>query len=100
MIVIKVQYQVKPDYVDTNRENIERVMADLRALKNDDIRYSAFLQEDGCTFMHFAMYPDEATLKIVSGLPSFGEFQTQLKASAPVVPPQVENYSLVASSYL
>ena len=100
MIVIKVQYQVKPEYVATNSENIERVMSDLRALKNDDIRYSAFLQEDGCTFMHFAMYPDEATLKIVSDLPAFSRFQTELKASGPVVPPQVENYTLVASSHL
>lgn len=50
--------------------------------------------------MHFAMYPDEATLSIVTELPSFKKFQTELKSSNLVKPPKSENYSLVASSFI
>ena len=100
MVVVKVQYTVSDDYVETNKRNIRQVMTDLRELKNDGIRYSAFVEEDGHSFMHFAVYPDEATLGIVTDLPAFKKFQMELKASNPISPPKAENYSLVASSYL
>ncbi len=43
VIIIKVQYSVIPEYVETNKKNITQVMADLQALNNDGIKYSAFL---------------------------------------------------------
>lgn len=99
MKVIRVQYTVKKDYVATNQNNIQQVMSDLRKLNNPSIKYSSFLLEDGKTFMHFAIYPDEATSQIVPSLPSFQKFRSELKASQPEVPPKAENLSLVASAY-
>lgn len=98
MIVIKVQYTVNQSYVEKNKSNINKVMSDLRKMNNSDIQYSAYIEEDGNTFMHFATYPDEKTLKIVTELPAFKKFQTELKASDLINPPKAEYYSLVSSS--
>lgn len=98
MKIIRVQYTVKEDYIETNQQNIVAVMEELRSLNNPKIKYSAFLMDDGKTFMHFAMYPDEATAKIVPSLKSFAHFRTSLKASQPEVPPLAKEFSLVASA--
>ena len=93
MDAVKVQYTVKEEYVETNKTNIRRVMADLREINNPNITYSAFLLDDGKSFIHFVM-----RCSTMSELPSFQEFQRQLKESGPEVPPQVENLTLVGSS--
>jgi hypothetical protein len=94
----KVQYTVKEEYVETNKANIQRVMADLREINNPDITYSAFLLDDGKSFVHFVMRVDDEAQKTLSELPSFQEFQRQLRESGPEAPPQVENLTLVGSS--
>ena len=99
MKAVKVQYTVKQSYAGTNQNNIQKVMNDLRAMNNPDIRYSAFMLEDGKTFIHFAMYPDEETAAIVNNLESFQAFRQQLQASQPEVPPQADNLSLVGAAY-
>ncbi|MBT3188837.1 MAG: hypothetical protein HN736_13160 [Anaerolineae bacterium] len=99
MKAVKVQYTVKESYVATNKKNIEKVMADLRALNNPGIKYSAFLLGDGKTFVHFAMYPDDATMSIVGELDAFKKFRQALKESQPEVPPNAEDLNLVASAY-
>ena len=99
MKAVKVQYTVKEDYVATNKGNIEKVMHDLRAMNNPDLKYSSFLQDDGRTFVHLAFYPDEKTAEMVSNLESFVNFRKQLKESQPEVPPKAENLSLVASAW-
>jgi len=99
MKAVRVQYTVKDGYVETNKQNIRQVMSDLRDLKHPNIKYNSFLLEDGKTFMHLAMYPDEETSQIVQNLPSFVKFQTELKASGLEVPPKAEKLELVASAY-
>jgi len=99
MKAVKVQYTVKESYVETNKKNIEQVMTDLRALNNPGIKYSAFLLDDGRTFVHLAMYPDEATMAIVGDLEAFQKFRQALKESQPEVPPQAEDLNLVASAF-
>lgn len=99
MKAVKVQYTVKENYAQTNKKNIEKVMADLRAINNPGVRYSAFNLDDGKTFIHFAMYPDEETMSIVSNLESFKDFRQQLKESQPESPPKSEDLTLVASAY-
>src|SRR5262245_21114852 len=99
MQAVKVQYTVKKEYVETNKRNIEQVMAELRELKNPNIKYSAFLLDDGQTFVHFAMYPDEESASIVGKLDSFKKFREQLSNSQPEVSPKADNLSLVASAY-
>ncbi|MEM7131707.1 MAG: hypothetical protein AAF702_35665 [Chloroflexota bacterium] len=99
MNAVRVQYTVREEYVETNKANIQKVMADLNALNNSDIRYSAFQLEDGQTFMHFVMRANEEAQKSLSELPSFQEFQRQLRESQPEVPPKAEELSLVGSSW-
>jgi quinol monooxygenase YgiN len=99
MKALKVQYTVKPDYADTNKRNIRKVMADLQKIANPGIKYYAFLLDDGKTFFHFGIYSDQAALDMVNNLPSFQFFRDQLKTSEPDTPPQGDDLSLVDSSF-
>jgi hypothetical protein len=96
---VKVQYTVKEEYVETNKANIRQVMVDLRETNNTDILYSAWLLDDGVTFVHLVMRANDEAQKTVNELPSFQEFQRQLKASGPVAPPNAENLTYVGSSW-
>lgn len=99
MKAVKVQYTVKAEYAETNKANIHQVMADLQELANPGIRYSAFVLEDGKTFVHFGVYTDQQALDVVNNLPSFQSFREQLKASGPEAPPKGDDLTLVGSSY-
>ena len=99
MDVVKVQYTVKAEYVETNKKNIAKVMADLRELNSPDIKYSTFLQDDGKSFVHFAIRANEEAQAILGNLESFQEFQRQLRASGLESPPNAENLTLVDSSW-
>ncbi len=99
MNAVKVQYTVKAEYVAANKKNIARVMSDLRALNSPDIKYSAFLLDDGKTFVHFVMRANEEAGKILSDLAAFKEFQQQLRNSEPESPPQAENLTLVGNNW-
>ena len=99
MNAVKVQYTVKEEYVETNQANIRRVMADLKKLNQPDIKYSAFLLDDGRSFVHFVMRVDDEAQKTLSELPSFQEFQRQLRESEPEVAPKAENLTLVGTSW-
>ena len=99
MKAVKVQYTVKDEYVETNKNNIQKVMDELVGINNQGVRYSAFVLNDGKTFVHFAMYPDEETMSIVNNLETFKSFRQQLKESQPEVPPGAEDLNLVAAAY-
>jgi hypothetical protein len=99
MNAVKVQYTVKEAYVETNKRNIQRVMAELRGLNNPGIKYSSFLLDDGKTFVHFGMYADEEAKSVVGDLDSFKRFRQELQESQPDVPPKAEELNLVASAY-
>lgn len=93
MNAVKVQYTVKEEYVETNKANIRRVMADLREIDNPGIKYSAFVLDDGKSFVHFVMRADDEAQRTFSELPSFQEFQRQLRESGPESPPDAKNLS-------
>lgn len=97
MKTIRVQYTAKQEYAAKNKENILKVMNDLRVINNPGIKYSSFVLEDGKTFMHFAIFENEEANKVLNNMESFKQFQAELKASGPEVPPKAENLSLVAS---
>jgi len=99
MKAVKVQYTVQESYTETNKENIQKVMSDLREINNPGVRYSAFVLDDGKSFVHIAFYPDEETMAIVSELDSFKSFRQQLKDSQPVSPPKAEDLNLVGSAF-
>ena len=98
MDAVKVQYTVKEEFVETNKANILRVMEDLQEINSPDIKYSAFLLDDGKSFVHFVMRVSDEAQKTLSDLPSFQEFQRSLKESSPESPPKAENLTLVGSS--
>jgi quinol monooxygenase YgiN len=99
MKAVKVQYTVKPEYADTNKRNIRKVMEDLQEIANPGIRYSSFVLDDGNTFVHFGVYSDQAAMDVLNNLPSFQFFRDQLKASGPDAPPKADDLNLVDSSY-
>jgi hypothetical protein len=96
---VKVQYTVKAEYVETNKKNIARVMSDLREINSPDIRYSAFLLDDGKTFLHFVMRANDEAGSILSNLEAFKDFQRQLRNSEPESPPKAEDLTLVDTNW-
>ena len=79
--------------------NIKRVMTALREINHPGIKYSAFLLDDGRTFVHFVLRASEEAANVLSDLAAFQDFQKQLRASGPVSPPNAEELSLVGSSW-
>ena len=98
MKAIKVEYTIKPEYVPTNKANIQKVMDELRALGDTGVLYSTYVKEDGCSFVHFAIYRDEEP-NIIPTLASFKAFSTQLKNEGLVSAPQSVNLDMVAKSF-
>lgn len=99
MNAVKVKYTVKEAYVETNKANIKRVMADLKEINSPDIKYMALQLDDGKTFVHLVMRVDDEAQKTISELPSFQDFQRQLKESTPEIAPKAEDITLVGSSW-
>lgn len=99
MITIKVEYTVKAEFAERNRQNIEKVMADLKSLNDSGIRYAAYTQNDERSFVHFAQYRDEAARDLVTSRDAFKHFQTELKASGPERAPVATNLNLVAAAF-
>jgi hypothetical protein len=99
MEAVRVRYTVKPEYVDHNKENIRKVMEEVRSLNPEGLKYSTFQLEDKVTFIHIAMFDDTDSRKILGTLESFQKFQKELKDSEPDSPPQPIDLHLVGSSY-
>lgn len=99
MNVVKVQYTVKKEYIETNKANIQRVIIDLKDINNPNIKYSAFLIDNGKSFVHFVMQLDDQAQKPLIELPSFQDFQRQMRESDLEVAPKAENLHLVGSSW-
>jgi hypothetical protein len=98
MRAVKVEYTVKPDYVATNKANIQKVMDELRGLGKTGILYSTYLKEDGVSFVHFSIHKDEEN--IIPSLSAFKEFTTQLKAEGLVGElPKSLKLQMVAKSF-
>jgi hypothetical protein len=75
---VKVEYTVKPEYVNTNKANIQKVMDELRSKGDVGILYSTYIKEDGVSFVHFSIHKTEEN--ILTSLPAFKAFSEQLKA--------------------
>ncbi|MEP1093462.1 MAG: hypothetical protein ABJG78_00030 [Cyclobacteriaceae bacterium] len=99
MKAVKVQYTVKPEYVETNKANIKKVMDTLKASPIAGMQYASFALDDGQTFVHINMAKDQETMNKLQEVEEFNEFRMQLKASGPVSPPQSENLNLVSSGF-
>jgi len=98
MKTVKVEYRVRPDYVETNKQNIKNVMKELQGLGDVGVHYSAYVKEDGQSFVHIAMQRDEAAAKVVPNLESFKTFRTQLKTGLEIEP-KSEELQMVEKSF-
>ncbi|MBO0791620.1 MAG: hypothetical protein J2P36_11825 [Ktedonobacteraceae bacterium] len=95
-----IRYTVNAEHVAENKANISRVMAELRALGHTDIRYSVFVEDDGKTFNHWALFASEEAQKVFVNLESFRAFQqASRKVGFREMPPVATNLTLVDSSY-
>jgi len=99
MNAVKVQYTVKPEYVEQNKANIRKVMEAIKANPIEGMLYSSYTLDDGQTFVHINIAKDEATIAKINGIPEFVEFRTALKASGPVSPPNSTKLNLVSSAF-
>jgi hypothetical protein len=94
-----IRYTVKAEYAAQNHENIRRVMAELQALHQPDIRYSVFVEDDRKTFVHLSLFANEEAKKVLETLETFQSFQIALNESHPEVPPMETDLTLIDSSY-
>ena len=99
MKAVRVQYTVRPEFVDQNKANIRKVMDALNANPIEGMQYASFTLDDGTTFVHINMARDEATMSKLSELAEFKEFRQALKASEPLSPPQSETLNLVGAGF-
>jgi hypothetical protein len=98
MKIVKVTYTTKPEYSDHNQSNIKKVMSDLQAIDNPGINYNVCLGPDGQSFTHTAFFDSEENEKVLMQLPTFIQFQQELRANGLEAPPKQELLSLVGSS--
>ncbi|NND77856.1 MAG: hypothetical protein HKN39_06705 [Flavobacteriales bacterium] len=99
MKAVKVQYTVKPDFVEQNKINIKKVMD---KLKNDPIpgmMYSTYTIDSGNTFVHINMARDGETMLKLNEIEEFGAFRKALKESGPLSPPKQTELDPVAAGF-
>ncbi len=100
MEAVKVQYTVKPDYLEENKRNIRKVMEALRADPIPGMHYSTYTDDEHpTTFIHINMARDGETMAKLQELPEFVAFRTALKASAPPSPPKQTRLNLVGAGF-
>jgi len=99
MKAVKVQYTVKPEYVEQNKANIRKVMEVIKANPIVGMQYASFTLDDGQTFVHINMAKDQETMSRLTEVQEFEDFRMALKASEPLSPPKSENLDLVAAGF-
>lgn len=97
MKITRHRYTVKPEFVEQNRQNLDEFIAALTAAPVTGLSYRVFLEGDGQTFLHLVASQDDPSA-VITGLPSFKKFQSELVASEPVAKPDQVSMSLVATS--
>ena len=73
MKLIRVQYTIKPEFVENNKKNISAVMDEIKSIGDNDVKYIASQHEDGNTFMHVVIYKNEEAENLPASLDSFKE---------------------------
>jgi hypothetical protein len=94
MKTIMVRYRTNsPENADKNAALVRAVFEELHARAPGGIRYTSYRAEDG-TFVHVATH--EGSNEALTGLPSFKEFQREIKSRC-AEPPVVTELSVVGS---
>lgn len=98
MIIAKVTYTVKPEFVQENQQNINLFMADFKKMNHLEFRYNVYLLEDGKTFLHLAHFQNEDVQKQILAVPSFKLFQKKRDESGIDNSHKVEMMKLIDAS--
>jgi hypothetical protein len=98
MKIVRVQYTTRPEFSAVNKENISRIVKELRGLNHPGIKYSAYVLSDGKTFMHIDQFENEAAHVVLTALESFKRFADELGTSGLEAEPKLELPALVAST--
>jgi muconolactone delta-isomerase len=98
MKIVRVQYTTTSEFAPLNQVNIAGIVAELKQLGHPGIKYTCWLLPDGKTFMHFDQFETEEAHQLLTSLPSFKKFDTDLWASNLEAEPQLELLSPVAST--
>ena len=98
MINVSVSYKVKPEFVATNKVNIEKFLNDFKNLDNSKFSYNISLKDDWVTFVHNSNYANAEIQKEVLNTPSFLEFQKQRDDSGLNNSHKVEVLKFIGSS--
>jgi uncharacterized protein YbcV (DUF1398 family) len=75
MISVIVTYKVNPEFVDQNKQNIQRFLKDFKELATSDFQYNVYTKDDNVTFVHHSIYKNEKVQTELLNVPSFLEFQ-------------------------
>lgn len=81
MISVLVTYQVKPEFVEQNKINIQKFLTDFEQLNASKFKYSVYIKEDGVSFVHYSQYADEVMQNELLNVSSFKAFQEMRDAS-------------------
>jgi hypothetical protein len=98
MKIVRVQYTTTPEYAPANKENIRQIVNELKSINQPGIKYSAYLLQDGKTFMHFDQLENEEAHQFLQSLESFKKFADELSNSKLEVEPKLELLTLIAST--
>lgn len=99
MIIVKVTYTVKLDFVQKNQQNISDFLKDFKQINSNDFRYIVYLGDDKKTFTHISMYKNEVIQKELLAVKSFKSFQEQRNNSSLEISENIEIMELVGASY-
>jgi hypothetical protein len=97
MLISRVTYTVKTEFVEQNKANVRAVMDAVRAGDNPGVKYSTYFIGDG-QFLHLAVFADRESKQVLGALPEFQQFQAQLKENA-TVSPNAMDAELVGSTF-
>lgn len=98
MIIVKVTYTVKHDFVQKNLENIKFFMDEFKIMDSNLFHYTSYLCGNGKTFVHLSHYRNEEIQKQLLQTPSFLSFQKQRDDSGLESSPHIDVMQIAASS--
>ena len=93
---VMVQYKVKADKADENRQLIEAVFASLQEASPENLRYASFVQGDGVSFVHIASIETADGSNPLEDIAAFGAFTEEIRDRCEI-PPQVTPLEVVGS---